>query len=130
MRRGIIAVLTAMTGMIFNFSPVNANPVAPGGITEFSVDPDWIEVDMHYWELGKKEPVIIDGKEVNIIWDKVYPDLKNDRIIIDNSNTSGFDLKPEGGSIYFPAIRNTLYYGSGQMYPTPLPGESVAFRDD
>jgi parallel beta-helix repeat protein len=127
MRKILRAVMIAILAMVFNLSAISANPVSPEGITEFSVDPDWIEVDNSHWSL--ESTFIVDGKEVIINWEKV---LNNSgvRAVFDSTNTSGFDLKPEGGSIFFPAIHDTLFYGSSQMYPSPLPGESIAFYDE
>ncbi|MFA6473047.1 MAG: lamin tail domain-containing protein, partial [Candidatus Latescibacterota bacterium] len=125
MSKIIYAMMIAVSAMIFSFSSVAANPVAPGGITEFSVDPDFIEIHLQYWSSREfQKPFIVDGKIVTV--DPNYdPFLGGEYVVYDSTNTSGFDLKPEGGFIKIPGVGDTLRYGPGQLCPSPPPGESV-----
>ncbi len=131
MKNGIRAMLFVFWTMALAPTGTSANPVMPGGITEFSVDPDWIEVNTNPWPFGVNRPIIIDGKEVAIDWDAVAANENFGRqVVFDSTNTSGFDLKPEGGYIYISVLSDTLFYGPGQMCPSPLPGESISLNGE
>ncbi len=128
MRNGICAAFAAALVMTFHPSMPAANPVSPGNITEYSVDPDWIEVDSSYW-YRFSNPFLVDGNEVKIFWDKVQF-VNGTYVVFDSTNTSGFDLKPEGGTISFPILGYPLEYGPGKKYPTPPAGESVVLFEE
>jgi hypothetical protein len=121
MKKIKIAALAFMVLVAFGIA--SSNPLPEPTITEYSVDPPWIEVIEYlvdvgdtFWTTGG--PVIIteiDSSETGVV-------------VLDSSNTTGFLLDPESDSIIFPTgyYCNVIAYGNlGWFGLPPLPGESI-----
>ena len=81
-------MMIAVFSVLFFSENVASNPVSPGGITEFSVDPDWIEVHLIHWSaFNFKKPIIVDGKEV-MITVEYNPGKLGGYAVFDSTNTT------------------------------------------
>jgi hypothetical protein len=100
-----------------------ANPIPLPAITEYSVDPPWIEVMEFEVEVGD---TIWTAAGFFVILE-VEP-TQDGVAVLDSSNTTGFVLNPDNDSIiiYSPDFYGTISYGNYSSFALPpLPLESV-----
>ena len=115
-----------LTALVFGGANnlVLANPITPPVIiTEFSTDEDWIEV--YVYDSINSYELSIDNQDVNIHVDYDQIDPSSPYIVLDQTNTSGFDLDEEFGSIQF-SYSSEFCYGTFHPIPAPPENESVA----
>jgi hypothetical protein len=96
-------------------------------VSEFSTDGDWIELYITEGDYGMfwSSPFSVNGITITIDIGKINSTPHGDYLVLDQSNTSGFDLTDEYGSVAFPDL-GELRYGLWGPVPAPLHGESTA----
>ena len=120
-----IKYITVLCACIVYTLSAFANPVPePIIISEFSTNPDWIEVYVYPGELSYNT-LNVNGKEVSISIGEEPKIIGRYYCILDNMNTSGFDLPEDGGFFVFQ-YSDSLKYGTSGIIPAPPEGESAA----
>ncbi|MBN1290369.1 MAG: lamin tail domain-containing protein [Candidatus Latescibacteria bacterium] len=120
-----ITYITAICGFLACTQSLFANPLPePIIISEFSTNPDWIEVYIYPGEL-KYHNLNVNGEGISILINSEPAIDKRFYFILDSSNTSGFDLPEEGGFFFFDS-GDSLKYGILGVIPAPPAGESAA----
>ncbi len=107
-----------------------ANPVQTTYFSEFSTDEDWIEIYCYWYEIRieKGMTFTVNSDTVTVTEDIEVMPNDNRHILLNQENTTGFDLPAEGAEIRSGDFYLRMQYGPGQYCPAPPEGASAAFH--
>jgi len=108
---------------------LQANPVPAFYVGEFSTGEDWIELMGHFEiKMEKGSAFTVNGDTVYVVEDVNPTSFENPFFVLNQENTSGFDLPENGGEIFFVDYWASVSYGIHGRCPAPPPGASAAFH--
>jgi hypothetical protein len=101
-----------------------ANPGLPYQISEYSTQPPWIE--LFFLMDTDLSNMVVHTMSGDAVIDSGVVGVQDAYLVLDQTNTSGFALNPEGDSIVISGLYFSLGYGNQSHFAVaPLPGESA-----